>query len=540
MKLKHLFALVILFLLTISIHAQTITQTNLPILILTSSGTIGTSNIEGSIKIINNSVGLNHPNDAAQFQGTIGIKFRGSSINPKKSYNIETWVNSSGLSLDTSLLGMPAENDWVLLANYSDRSFQRDLIGFYIHNMMGNYTPRMRLVEVILNNTYEGVYLFGEKIKRDINRLDISKLSVIDNAPPQITGGYILKIDNSTADYWSSQIVPPNAQWGQKINFHYDEPDASTISPVQKAYIKSYVDSFETALNGTNFQDTFSIDGWRYFAGKGSFEEYIITAEIMKSQDAYRLSTYLYKDKSKKLKMGPPWDLELSLFNTANCNTSKDTGWAYNYASTCGADTFLPSFWWKRLTQDSLFMKEMKCKYTIYRADFLDTNSIFHLIDSIGTILNAEQAITRNFTKWPTWGTQLVNEPLPVSTNYTEEITKIKKFLRNRLAFLDSKWLTPGCTLGIGDVANEKSQVTVSPNPVHESLTYKINIPETTNLDISVSDVLGRTFITKHLSSLTKGTHTISLDMSSLPNGIFFIHSIFNEQERNCMKVVKE
>jgi hypothetical protein len=532
--------LALFFLISGKGFTQTITQTNLPIVILTSSGTIGTSNIQGSIKIINNATGLNHPSDAPQYQGTIGIKYRGALTNPKKSFSIETWENSSGLSLDTSLLGMPTENDWVLLSSYSDRSFQRDLLGFYLFEQMGNYAPRMRLVEVMLDGVYEGIYLFGEKIKRDANRINVAKLNYIDNTPPQITGGYIFKVDNSTSGYWSSQVAPPFASWGQQINFHYDEPADNTISPVQQAYIKAYIDSFETALNSATFQDTSSTNGWRYYAGKGTFQEYFITNEFMKCEDAYRISTILYKDKSKKLKIGPPWGLELSLYNTASCNASKDTGWAYNFGQSCGADTFLVPFWWKRFTQDSLFMREMKCKYTLDRASFLDTNNIWHVIDSITNMINAQQAVSRNFTKWPTWGTQLVNEPLPVSTNYAEEITKIKAFIRKRISYLDSKWLTPGCVLGMEEIAAPTISVFVGPNPVKELLNYSVSLREKSKLGVTILDVYGRILIEKHLDNLPKSVYQIPLDMSQFSNGIYLVKTVINDSETSTIKVVKE
>lgn len=88
-----------------------------------------------------------------------------------------------------------------------------------------------------------------EKVKRDSNRVDVSKLLPTDTAGNDITGGYIVKIDKTTgaggSAGWSSKYdgVP-----GTKIQFLYEYPSSAIIVAKQKAYIQAYVDSFERAL----------------------------------------------------------------------------------------------------------------------------------------------------------------------------------------------------------------------------------------------------------------------------------------------------
>jgi hypothetical protein len=58
------------------------------------------------------------------YNGKIGIDYRESSsqwIYLKKSYGFETW-NVSGMSIDTALLNIPSDNDWVFVSAYSDKS----------------------------------------------------------------------------------------------------------------------------------------------------------------------------------------------------------------------------------------------------------------------------------------------------------------------------------------------------------------------------------------------------------------------------------
>ena len=349
-------------------------STNLPIIILSTSSSIGTSVVQANFSIIDNATGINTPTSTPAYSGIVGIKLRGNVITqsyPKKSYSIETW-SAPNVNLDTALLGMPTENDWVLLASYPDRSLLRTTLSFSLHEKMGRYAPRIRYCEVILNNQYQGIYTFGEKIKHDLNRVNISTLTSSDNSGVNLTGGYIWKIDDEVGAGWTSGYTPPFATT-QQFKFNYEYPSAGNITPAQGAYAKSFVDSFENALHAANFQDTAL--GWRQFAAVGSFVDFMIMQEVSRNNEAYRQNTFLYKDKSKKLRVGPLWNGELAYYNTSSCNSNVDTGWCYNLGGVCGTELKLAPFWWSKLATDTNFMDTLKCTYQNYRqpGNVLDT-----------------------------------------------------------------------------------------------------------------------------------------------------------------------
>jgi len=112
------------------------------------------------------------------YDGIISIEHRGNSSLgfPKKSYNFETQFDN-GENRNVELLGLPAENDWILYAPYSDKSLMRNYLAFRLGWSLGHYNPRTRFCEVVLNGDYQGVYVLMEKIKIDANRLDISRLN---------------------------------------------------------------------------------------------------------------------------------------------------------------------------------------------------------------------------------------------------------------------------------------------------------------------------------------------------------------------------
>ena len=124
-------------------------STNLPIIVInTNSQTIvDEPKITCDMGIIYNGVGLlNHLADPFNnYSGQIAIEIRGSSSSsfPKKSYGFETRTNTGGKK-DTSLLGMPAEHDWVLSASYTDKTHMRNVLSYKLFTDFGRYATRTR------------------------------------------------------------------------------------------------------------------------------------------------------------------------------------------------------------------------------------------------------------------------------------------------------------------------------------------------------------------------------------------------------------
>lgn len=126
------------------------------------------------------------------YNGAMGIRGRGNSswtMMPKKPYKIK-------LAAAASMLGFPSNKEWVLLANYSDKTLIRNSLAFYIgQNSNLPYTPRSTPVDVILNGIYQGSYLFGEQVDVGGNKVDLQELEENDTDESKITGGYFIEID---------------------------------------------------------------------------------------------------------------------------------------------------------------------------------------------------------------------------------------------------------------------------------------------------------------------------------------------------------
>ncbi|HPB05913.1 MAG TPA: hypothetical protein PKX60_06705, partial [Prolixibacteraceae bacterium] len=107
---------------TLVVYGQTsFTTSNLPIVVINTNGANipNEPKISAQMKIIFNGQGKrNNLSDTIyNYNGPVGIELRGNSSLSfnQKQYTFETRDNK-GENLNVSLLGLPAENDWVLNA----------------------------------------------------------------------------------------------------------------------------------------------------------------------------------------------------------------------------------------------------------------------------------------------------------------------------------------------------------------------------------------------------------------------------------------
>ncbi|HTN46658.1 MAG TPA: CotH kinase family protein [Flavipsychrobacter sp.] len=432
------------------------------------------------------------------YNGNIAIETRGSSSQqfPKKSFGFET-QDVNGDDTDASLLNMPAQSDWILYASYSDKSLLNNVLAYTLYNNFGMYAPRTAFVELFINKQYQGVYVLMEKIKRDVNRVDISKMTTADTAGDALTGGYIIKIDKTTGgngDGWDSKIDPPVHPNGQKIAYQYEYPKPEDIMPKQKAYIEKFVDSFELALDTKSLYDTNT--GWRKYGAEPSFLRYFILNELAKNVDGYRISTFLYKTKNtkgNKLFVGPPWDYDIAFHNADYCDADIDTGWSYQFGiNSCSTDDHQVAFWWSKFMQDTVFKNNLKCMYSQLRTTVLDTVWLFHYIDSCATVLSAPQ--TRNFSLWPIIGKYVWPNPSPVPNSYAGEITELKQYLKRRLAWLDAN--IPGSCAqnptSVQSISDRSVTCKLFPNPFSNELHLQFYAEDSEPLQVTLSAIDGR------------------------------------------------
>lgn len=371
------------------------------------------------------------------YDGNLGIEIRGSSSQmfEKKSYGFETW-DEQGEDLEVELAGFPEEEDWIFYAPYSDKSLVRNVLIYDLSNQMARYAVRTKFAEVTINNDYRGTYVFMEKIKRDKNRLDISKLKSDD-----ITGGYIIKIDKITGEdplidfSFDSKFDGFGDENGlQKIKFLYEYPKPEDIELNEKQYIQTYFANFEDALMADDFADAQA--GYRQYIDVPSFIDFFLLNELSHNVDAYRISTFMHKDKGEKLKMGPIWDFNIAFGNADYCRGQTTVDWAYQFNTYCPNDPSRVPFWWARLLQDESFVAALKSRWNSLRADILSQENINMTIEKHVDTLRHGAVIDKNFQRFNILGIY-VWPNFFIGDSYDDELAYLKQWISLRTAWMD-------------------------------------------------------------------------------------------------------
>ena len=424
--------------------SQTFTSSNLPIVIIETNGqTIPDEpKINVDMGIIYNGPGqMNYITDPYnEYDGIVGIERRGNSSQyyfPKKQYAFET-RDSLSMNLNVSLLGMPEENDWILHAPYSDKTLMRNVLAYKMASDLGDYASRTAYCEVVINGDYKGVYVLMEKIKRDVNRVNITELDENDIAGDSLTGGYMVKIDKTSgvnSQGWYSNFPPYPGAW-QQVRYQYHYPKASVIQEEQKEYIEDFIYDFESVMYGANYNDPET--GYPAIIDINSFSNVILINELGKNVDAYRLSAFLYKDRNSingRLFAGPVWDLNLAFGNANYYGGYDPQNWMITSHASFGEDYILP-FWWEKLMEDPAFYQHLVLHWNIYRQHILHTDTIMGFIDNTAEYL--EEARQRNFERWPIIG-EYVWPNYFVGNTYEEELLFFKNWILSRIDWMDEQ-----------------------------------------------------------------------------------------------------
>ena len=540
MKNVLLFFLILPFAAKSQVNFQ---SSNLPIvLIITNNGEPipDEPKITAQMKIIDNGPGqVNHLSDPPNhYNGYIGIEMRGSTsqiLSDKKPYAVET-RDAQGEDFAVPLLGMPKEADWVFLAPFSDKSLIREAKAFERQPRSMAWASRSRFVELVLNGNYQGVYLIAEKIKRDKNRVDISKLTDTDLAGDSLTGGYILKLDKTTgaiADGWVSPYPAQAGSW-QSTYYQYHYPKPEDIQPEQKQYIQDWITGFEDVMHSPQYAD--SINGYQKYIDIQSFVDFILINEITKNVDGYRLSTFLYKDRDSKnphLFAGPVWDFNIALGNAEYCGGNSYQGWAINFNSLCGQDDWIIHFWWKLLWEDPAFREQLSNRWKELRDDSFTDAKVTGLVDSLTGVV--QEAQVRNWQRWPVLN-QYVWPNVFCCGTYSQHVDYLRTWTLNRLHWMDGAVKT----LGIGVYDNKKYFPTeVFPNPSDDQITFKYYVRFTDKVLIQVYDVLGRKIedITPEQTANGENRHIWT---HSLEQGVYFYSVLVNGKKDSVGKFVVE
>lgn len=380
------------------------------------------------------------------------VKLRGNStmVADKKPFKIK-------FNEKQSLFDLPAAKEWVLLANYYDKSNIRNYLAYLTANKLNhlNYQPSSIFVDVYFNNEYQGLYLLCEQIEMKAGRVAINKNFSVDGISSFLleaderakeeyagyqgscyvtSGGYDFALKDPDPDDYIEALETLNSETATALEKNVAQ---QTVSDHVKnvTWLQKFMDeTSESIYTKTNYTNYIDVD---------SFIDYYLVAEFFKNVDVGSTSQFYYIDqgqKDVKLSAGPVWDFDIGAGVVDE--TSSDIYAGY-YAIT---DLFVRSrdYYLKALFEDPVFEEKVQQRYKEVREDvFL---AVFDEMELALDTLN--NALTRNINKWPltnerkTWVEMYaLSERYYSLTTITQHNKLLYDFLTKRLEVLDDTYL---------------------------------------------------------------------------------------------------
>lgn len=348
-----------------------------------------TINFEKSVKTI---IKINENSDLC-YEGKIRCRGGYSSKFYKHSYRLE-------LDNKYELCGMPTEDDWILNANYIDKTFMRHKISYDLFNLMGenNLAPDSRYAKIYVNDEYKGLYVVMQFVGAKFVGIDKTDDSafLFKDPPVFYKPGSYNPVDPADPFQQKYPKLKENCMTDVALdlqNFIYNSPDSVFIKNVGRIFDLENIADWHILLLLTN-----NADG------------------IMKN-------FYLYRRNSDDLIKIAIWDYDHSF--------GRDGDNEYNmlkYKIDCNKNMLikrlmvLDEIGYKRILIDAWAKHRESGTITYY--NILKMIFVNHM--------TIDEELKSNFTRWPVSSQDYFDD-----NNYFQEINIILQYLKIRIPELD-------------------------------------------------------------------------------------------------------
>lgn len=450
------------------------------------------------IKITSNAQIVDEPNVPAFFtmiesngnitQSDIGIQLRGgwTQTLPKKSMEIEFWTDpQESDQQDIALLGMRDDDDWNLLAMYNEPLRIRNVTNFKLWQMISELhyqadepnaknTVSLHYVELILNDSYQGIYALGEKIDR--------KQLKLKSHNGNIRGELYKGISWGATTLGSLPLFDNNSEeWG---GFEYKHPS-------EEINWTNLYDFVEFVINANDekfyeeIENRFELD---------NLVNYFIFINTLRAVDNLGKNIYLAKYTTDDPYFYVPWDLDGTF------------GTAWHGGNDPEYDDILLNGMYERLMNEPClnggFREALKERWETLRLTTLSDDSLIALLSANHNLLLQNGVYERESLVWSDY------------TYNSSAFDYMTTWIHNRTPYLDSKFSEECLVSTENDYF--KSNFWIGPNPVVDFLNITSNIDKT--LQVAIYNNVGQILMNLELNGSNN-----SISLEGLQSGLYTI-----------------
>ena len=407
-----------------------------------------------------------HPDGSTDYHGPFELlKGRGNvtwAYTDKKGYQLR-------FEQEVPLLGMEPARRWLLVSNALDPALIRNWTTFQLARESGmQFVPDSSFADLYINGEYRGMYQIYEKIEtvpgrveiRDMNAanrkanpelphlgdaergrmkhlpepMDRSKGYHLPSIPEDSTGGYLLELDLDWRydNYETSGFVSSRGQY-----VVVKSPRQADLRQVD--YIRQLYQHFEDAAFSPDCRDPQTGKPLEELIDLHSFALKYLLEELVKNQDSYSTSQYLYKPEdaqSTLLFAGPPWDYDraLGVRRIAWDYTEQKT---YDLSDPTGfytCEELTPMNFWHALYQQPVFRAELERTFENDMRPAAD-----RVLEQVPGLTEALwPSIRMDLTRWEPWPTAITAPQREQC--FRREVSGMMDFLRQRTDWLHEQW----------------------------------------------------------------------------------------------------
>ena len=338
------------------------------------------------------------------YEGRGRIRGRGNSTwewYAKKPYRIK-------LDEKAEILGLAAEKDWVLLANYRDPTNLMNTFVFEMGAGLGiPYPNHSRFVELTINGDYKGLYQLTEQVEQGKNRVNIDK----DN-------GLLIALD---VDDGPQESPGAGDNFWSKV---YRMPVCVKSGPFDSA--REALAALETIIQSHSYEELAKVMNIPVMIDYLLIQEFIYNVEV-----AAPRSIFLHKDKGADAKWtyGPLWDFDAGFDFDWSQMTTGHKYFADYRETVLGTDparhvsnydytsSFFTDMW-----KNKQFVSEVKARWK----QMMPRIMVEFWPETKRYAEAAAEAMERDAKRWP------------IDKDYKTEINRMEKWLNSRAVYMDN------------------------------------------------------------------------------------------------------